>query len=719
MNSLSPISGTPDLYLRPTHVSRVQGQEIEMPEKNPPRANRFGDRRRSNGTSRSRSRSRSLTRSFSRSLHREIAATLMVGAFGIAAVSTAEVAPALAANPCVSGGVSVTRWNGGSGDWDNAGNWDQGVPDGTKIACITAPGSFVTAGIVHNATAAAIELGGSTGTETLQIFGVPFNHHGLLTLANQDPALGVESNGRIVLAETHKVNNILEPTQGKVTVGSGTLTNRGTIVSSYVASGPNTLTGNFDNQGLLQVDETLVSPAPAVWTSSGNILIAASREVDLSWGPSGSFTQTAGTIVNNGIYRQYGGAYVASGSGSETGNPLQFEGSVTISPSGTGSGAFEIRSGSDTLGSDVSAGYTVRIAGAPNNHNGMLTVPVNRTNRGAIRLGSTDGTSGTLTMSSGATLTNVNTIVADVNNNSGNPDHITGTLDNQANLQLDENTNDNFSSVWTSSGSVSIAAGKEVDLNWSSGGGSFSQTAGTFVNNGVYRQFAGVFLATGTGTQTGNALQFDGNVTISGDGTQGTLQVASGVFTNRGTISSEYTDVGHNNGPNHLIGAIDTQGQISALVNDIDRTGAITNGGTVTRGVGRSISFTSSSQRAGARTVGAGGTLTTDSHTVILQGGMLSGDGTVQADVSNTGGTVHPGHSPGTLTVQGKYSQTAGGALAIDVAGTTPGTGYSQLSATGTATLSGASNATTSPQQTGTLRIVTGGAVSGTFAPVA
>ncbi|MEA2422329.1 MAG: hypothetical protein QOF55_1428, partial [Thermoleophilaceae bacterium] len=101
-------------------------------------------------------------------------------------------------------------------------------------------------------------------------------------------------------------------------------------------------------------------------------------------------------------------------------------------------------------------------------------------------------------------------------------------------------------------------------------------------------------------------------------------------------------------------------------------------------------------------------------------GGTLRGGGTVVAPsgVSNSGGTVHPGHSPGTLSITGDYTQTSGGTLAVDVTGTTAGTGYSQLAVSGTATLAGALAVTTSSPQTGTLKIVSAGALTGTFSPV-
>jgi hypothetical protein len=81
---------------------------------------------------------------------------------------------------------------------------------------------------------------------------------------------------------------------------------------------------------------------------------------------------------------------------------------------------------------------------------------------------------------------------------------------------------------------------------------------------------------------------------------------------------------------------------------------------------------------------------------VQLQGGTLRGTGIVDGDVQNTGGTVAPGTSPGTLTIDRNYVQGAGGTLAVDVAGAAPGTGYDQLVVGGTAALGGTLNVATS-----------------------
>jgi fibronectin-binding autotransporter adhesin len=73
----------------------------------------------------------------------------------------------------------------------------------------------------------------------------------------------------------------------------------------------------------------------------------------------------------------------------------------------------------------------------------------------------------------------------------------------------------------------------------------------------------------------------------------------------------------------------------------------------------------------------------------LTGGGVLRGGGQVNGNVANTSGTVRPGSSPGTLTINGNYTQGPGGTLEADVAGTTPGTEFDVLDVNGSATLGG------------------------------
>lgn len=60
-------------------------------------------------------------------------------------------------------------------------------------------------------------------------------------------------------------------------------------------------------------------------------------------------------------------------------------------------------------------------------------------------------------------------------------------------------------------------------------------------------------------------------------------------------------------------------------------------------------------------------------------GGVLTGNGTIFGPVVNSGATVRPGLSPGSIVVDAVYTQTAAGRLEIEIGGTLPGVEYDQL----------------------------------------
>ncbi|MFO0869119.1 MAG: LamG-like jellyroll fold domain-containing protein [Pirellulales bacterium] len=102
----------------------------------------------------------------------------------------------------------------------------------------------------------------------------------------------------------------------------------------------------------------------------------------------------------------------------------------------------------------------------------------------------------------------------------------------------------------------------------------------------------------------------------------------------------------------------------------------------------------------GTSLIQSGGTTTVNGTLLVpaglsLTGGTLQGRGTVQGVVTNSGGTVAPGTSPGALIIQGDYTQTSGGVLNVEIGGTNATTpDFDRLIVTGTATLAGSINVT-------------------------
>jgi T5SS/PEP-CTERM-associated repeat protein len=92
-----------------------------------------------------------------------------------------------------------------------------------------------------------------------------------------------------------------------------------------------------------------------------------------------------------------------------------------------------------------------------------------------------------------------------------------------------------------------------------------------------------------------------------------------------------------------------------------------------------------------------GGTL--DAQSISFQGGgefdWTSGTlhvGTFNGSLTNTGGTLAPGHSPGTTMITGNYAQQGSATLEIEIGGSTQGTQFDFVNLAGNALLDGQLN---------------------------
>src|SRR5262249_42427177 len=118
-------------------------------------------------------------------------------------------------------------------------------------------------------------------------------------------------------------------------------------------------------------------------------------------------------------------------------------------------------------------------------------------------------------------------------------------------------------------------------------------------------------------------------------------------------------------------------------------TGAFSNAGSLT--VGGSSTFATAAgnytQTAGSTVVLTGGILD-PAGSVDIQGGVLSGSGSINSNVTSAG-QVNPGTSPGILTVVGNYTQAPAGVLNIELGGLSVGNEFDRLSVSGAVNLAG------------------------------
>jgi len=251
-------------------------------------------------------------------------------------------------------------------------------------------------------------------------------------------------------------------------------------------------------------------------------------------------------------------------------------------------------------------------------------------------------------------------------------------------------------------------------------GGTIKVTAGT-VNSSINLTVPNFGLLNGTYTGTGNltftnaiwsggTLSGSGTVTESGggsltiDGAQGAMTLDTRAFTNNGTInySPAVNALSLTNGAsfiNALGATFDVKSDQPINGGSISNAGtfkktagsgsptlpSMTNSGLVTAQIG-TMTFPAFTQTAGATNL-IGGNIAVTPGTMQLNGGSLTGGGTINASVSNGGAAISPGGptNPGTINISGGYSHSAG-SLNVRMAGTA---NFDQLLVGGVANLTG------------------------------
>ncbi|MGO9611803.1 MAG: PEP-CTERM sorting domain-containing protein [Dissulfurispiraceae bacterium] len=174
---------------------------------------------------------------------------------------------------------------------------------------------------------------------------------------------------------------------------------------------------------------------------------------------------------------------------------------------------------------------------------------------------------------------------------------------------------------------------------------------GTLTNNGTLTNYVSGGVLTISGTLTNNS----GASMINNPG--GTLN-NSGTFTNNGTMQA-------NGG-----GSMNNSGMFINNVGGVINGSASYGAGTYTQTAGQMIN---------------NGTLTQTSINIL--GGVLSETGTINGTTTiGSGATVSPGHSPGTLTINGNFSSS--GKSIFEIGGASSGL-FDVLAINGPATFTG------------------------------
>ena len=577
-----------------------------------------------------------------------------------------------------AGGATTGEWNKtGTG----GGTWLPSTPTSTSIACWSTADT-VTMGsgdvqTVEEVQGGALDIDGGgltlntadpsalSGTSSppnpalsLTAGGTLSGDGQALTLTGGDFDWGAASGTATQLTDLD-----ITQTGGSLVVGAEAATWAGGSINTPSASiGATTLT------------ETL---APTLTTTGG--VTFAGTSVPASAAPG---TITAAGVTNTGTTSLLGSAlHVEAGTNSiagaltteslttDTGTTLTltsptaltaYAGAISGAITGTGTftsgvlsgtGTTTIETGTPTSGSVSTAALDVV--------GGSLTVD----NAASISATTLHETAGTVTVSSGASLSSptvdvaAGTLTVDAGATYA---AATGTTIGTGTLNLADTTSTTGALSLTGAGELNGAAGTAL-----TDAGAFTWSAGT-INSPATDALA---ITTGAGDAISGAVTLDG----------GSITTASPVtVTNANVAGTAGTfSVGG------VLAGTGTTGPYGFGTHALTLTGGTT---TVARG---------DTLASGALTI-TGGTVQDDgivgTTSTTMTGGTLDGTGTVDGTLTNSSGTVSPGNTVpglGTLTTTGNYSQGGGAELAIELVGTTAGSGFSQLQVAGYVSLGG------------------------------
>jgi len=205
--------------------------------------------------------------------------------------------------------------------------------------------------------------------------------------------------------------------------------------------------------------------------------------------------------------------------------------------------------------------------------------------------------------------------------------------------------------------------------------GGTTQIDGSFFNGGgrVTNEGTTTVGETGTYNQTRSSAPVPATPATVNTGTftnAGNTLVNAGTFTNQGSVVNSGTFQVAVNG-------------VATLINH----GTVVNSGTFEVGAGVGAVGGVSGTGTYMQTAAVAHTIVngTFAHNLTLQAGTLSGAGTIQGSVQNSGGLLLPGNNGlGTLTIKGQYAQGFNGTFGVNLAGLSQGVNYGLLAVQGT-----------------------------------
>ncbi|WP_440675956.1 autotransporter-associated beta strand repeat-containing protein [Candidatus Pelagibacter sp. HIMB1593] len=513
-------------------------------------------------------------------------------------------------------------------------------------------GTLTVTGTLDNNTAVAVSSGA------------------IYDVDSSDTIASVSGAGNIEIAssQTLTAGDSNDKTLSGVISGSGGLTKAGS--GTQTLSGANTYSGATTiNAGTLSVTGSLsdstgvtiasgaiydvdASDTVASIGGAGNIEIAGSQT--LTFGDGNNKTLSGVISGSGGLTKAGSGTQTLSGNNTFSGSTTINAGTLTVTGSLSDSTAVSVASGavydvdaSDTIAS-VSGAGNIEIASSQ-------TLTAGDSNDKTLS-GVISGSGGfTKAGSSTYTLSGTNTYTGNTNINSGTLT-VSGTL--------------------SDSTAVTVASGAIYDVDVSDTIASVDGAGTIEIANAVTlttgdandQELSGTISGSGSITKVGNGIltlsstnSYSGDTTISAGTLLVTSQLGGGSYA--GDISNA-GDLGINSSNNQtLSGVISGSGTINKSgFGELTLTGANTFDGTINI-AGGTLFAGGSSDSSNKITEG----------NIIVKGGTLSGSGIIDGNVtfSSTAGTLAPGNSIGTLTINDNLTLSADDTTNIEFNSTT------------------------------------------------
>ncbi len=338
------------------------------------------------------------------------------------------------------------------GAWSDPARWSPaGVPTASDFVEITTTGTY-TVTLQGAGNAAFVTLGGTGGTPTLWVQGGSAKGNASLRVTG-----GIDNAGVIRLESSEGAYT------ANLTLTSGALVNRGTVVVNAGTGGQRLMSGDLHNLGRFSVDAPLqFSKAGGLYHNAGEFLVEAGRTLSIS-GANQVFDQRGGDLKILGELSLTSMTLNFKGGTIPEKPPLLLNTALNLGPAADGAAAFRLR-GRCALTGDVAPGQTLWVNGTTG-ISATLSVASSFTNGGTIRLESSEASiASNLAIASGALM---NQGLIALNRGSGGTRNLAGDLDNQGRLELETSAilGKSGGGIYTNTGSIQIPAGETLTVN--------------------------------------------------------------------------------------------------------------------------------------------------------------------------------------------------------------------------------------------------------------